>query len=149
MKTIAYVLFCASGLLRKLTSGAKPLMIVGLRPLGVSLILLGAVSCTNSEFKKTKSGLLYKIYSDGKGDVAKKGQFLKASVVQKLRDSVLYASVIPVYMPVDSPRPVYSPIEIFSLLRKGDSAVAVMAVDTLLRRSNGQLPPFLKKKDKI
>ena len=114
-----------------------------------TLVLLGAVSCNNSEFKKTKSGLLYKIYSDGKGEAAKKGQFLKASVVQKLRDSVLYASVMPVYMPVDSPRPVYSPIEIFSLLRKGDSAVAVMAVDTLLRRSNGQLPPFLKKKDKI
>jgi hypothetical protein len=33
----------------------------------VSLVLLGAASCTNSEFKKTKSGLLYKIYSDGKG----------------------------------------------------------------------------------
>jgi FKBP-type peptidyl-prolyl cis-trans isomerase FkpA len=113
--------------------------------------LMGAVACTNSEFKKTKSGLQYKIYSDGKGEVAKKGQFLKAEVVQKLRDSILYTSVgnMPVYMPVDSPRPVYSPIEIFSLLRKGDSAVAVMSVDTLLRKSNGQLPPFLKKKDKI
>src|SRR5579859_6117897 len=117
----------------------------------VSLVLLGAVSCTNTEFKRTKSGLQYKIYTDGKGDVAKKGQFLKAEVVQKLRDSILYTSIgsVPVYIPVDSPRPVYSPIEIFSLLRKGDSAVVVMSVDTLLRRSNGQLPPFLKKKDKI
>ncbi len=51
----------------------------------VSLVLLGAVSCTNSEFKKTKSGLLYKIYSDGKGQPAKKGEFLKADLIQKLR----------------------------------------------------------------
>jgi FKBP-type peptidyl-prolyl cis-trans isomerase len=117
----------------------------------VGLGLLGAVSCSNSEFKKTKSGLLYKIYSDGKGDAAKKGQFLKASVVEKLRDSVLYSSEgsMPVYMPVDSPRPVYSPIEIFTMLRKGDSAVVVQLVDTLQRKSGGQLPPFLKKKDKI
>ena len=118
-----------------------------------SLVLLGAVSCTNSEFKKTRSGLLYKIYSDGKGEPAKKGQFLKANVVQKLRDSLLYNSEgnMPVYMPVDSPRPVYSPVEIFSLLRKGDSAVVVELADTLQRKFGGagQMPPWLKKKDKI
>ena len=51
----------------------------------ISLVLLGAVSCTNSEFKKTKSGLLYKIYSDGKGEAAKPKMFLKANVVEKLR----------------------------------------------------------------
>ena len=42
------------------------------------LLLLGAASCSNSGFKKTKSGLLYKIYSNGQGAVAKKGEFLKA-----------------------------------------------------------------------
>jgi FKBP-type peptidyl-prolyl cis-trans isomerase len=117
----------------------------------ISLVLLGAVSCTNSEFKKTKSGLLYKIYSDGKGETAKPRQFLKANVIEKLRDSVLYNSEgnMPVYLPVDSARPVYSPVEVFSLLRKGDSAVVVQLVDTLMRKSGGQLPPWLKKKDKI
>ena len=54
-------------------------------------VALLAASCTNSEFKKTKSGLLYKIYSDGKGPVAKKGEFLKANVIEKIRDSVLYS----------------------------------------------------------
>lgn len=117
----------------------------------VSLVLLGAVSCTNSEFKKTKSGLLYKIYSDGKGEIAKPKQFLKANVVEKLRDSILYNSEgnMPVYLPVDSARPVYSPVEIFSLLRKGDSAIVVQLVDTLQHKFAGQLPPWLKKKDKI
>jgi FKBP-type peptidyl-prolyl cis-trans isomerase len=116
-----------------------------------SAVLLGAVSCTNQEFKKTKSGLLYKIYSDGKGEPAKKGQFIKVNVVEKVRDSLLYSSEgsMPVYIPVDSARPVYSPTEIFSLLRKGDSAVVVELADTLQRKFGGQLPPFMKKKDKI
>jgi FKBP-type peptidyl-prolyl cis-trans isomerase FkpA len=115
------------------------------------LVLLGAVSCTNSEFKKTKSGLLYKIYSDGKGPVAKPGQFLKVNVVEKIRDSVLYSSEgsVPVYMPVDSPRPVYNYTEILTMLRKGDSGVSVLLADSLMRKFGGQLPPFIKKKDKI
>jgi FKBP-type peptidyl-prolyl cis-trans isomerase FkpA len=115
-------------------------------------LLLGAVSCTNPGFKQTKSGLLYKIYSDGKGEVAKKGEFLKLNFVQKVRDSVLSSTEgsLPAYLRVDSAQPVYSPTEIFPLLRKGDSAVVVMLVDTLLRRyGSSQLPPYLKKKDKI
>jgi FKBP-type peptidyl-prolyl cis-trans isomerase FkpA len=117
------------------------------------LVLLGAVSCTTSEFKKTKSGLLYKIYSDGKGETAKKGQFLKFDVVEKIRDSVMYTSYgsMPQWAQVDSPRPVYNHSEIMTLLRKGDSAVVVVLVDSLIRKSGGQqpLPPYFKKKDKI
>jgi FKBP-type peptidyl-prolyl cis-trans isomerase len=117
----------------------------------VGVLLLGAASCTNSEFKKTKGGLLYKIYTDGKGPVAQKGQFLKANIIEKLRDSILYSSytAMPQYLPVDSPKGGYSPNDIFSLLRKGDSAVAVLMVDSMMRQSGGQLPAFLKKKDKI
>jgi FKBP-type peptidyl-prolyl cis-trans isomerase len=115
-------------------------------------LALGAVACTNSGFKKTKSGLLYKIYSDEKGPVAKKGEFIKLNFVQKVRDSVLATTEggVPLYLPVDSPRPIYNPIEILSLLRKGDSAVVVMLVDSMQRKfGQGQLPPFLKKKDKM
>jgi FKBP-type peptidyl-prolyl cis-trans isomerase FkpA len=117
----------------------------------VGLALLGAVACTNSEFKKTKSGLLYKIYSDGKGEPAKKGQFLKLNLLQKLRDSTLNSTYggFPFYVPVDSPRPNYNPTEIFSYLRKGDSAVTVLLVDSIQRKSGGSLPPYLKKKDKF
>jgi FKBP-type peptidyl-prolyl cis-trans isomerase FkpA len=117
----------------------------------ISLALLGAVACTNSEFKKTKSGLMYKIISDGKGQPVKRGEYLKMQVLQKLRDSVLYTTYggFPFYVPVDSPRPIYSPTEIFTLLRKGDSAVAILLADSLQRKSGGQLPPFMKRKDKI
>jgi len=115
------------------------------------LVLMGAVSCTSQEFKKTKSGLLYKIITDKKSQVAKKGEFLKVHFIQKVRDSVLYSSEggMPVYIQVDSARPVYSPTEIFPLLRKGDSAVVVEMADTLQKRFGGQLPPFIHKKDKL
>jgi FKBP-type peptidyl-prolyl cis-trans isomerase FkpA len=114
-------------------------------------VLFAAASCTNQEYKRTKSGLMYKIMSDGKGEPAKKGQFLKVNVVEKVRDSLLYSSEggMPVYIPVDSSRPTYSPTEIFTMLRKGDSAVVVELADTLQRKFGGQLPPFMKKKDKI
>jgi FKBP-type peptidyl-prolyl cis-trans isomerase FkpA len=117
----------------------------------ISVALLGAVACSNTDFKKTKSGLTYKIFSDGKGSPAQKGQFLKMQLVQKLRDSVLYSTYgsFPFYIPVDSPRPVYSPTEIFTMLRKGDSAVAILLADSLIRKSGGQLPPYVKRKDKF
>ena len=116
----------------------------------VGLALLGAAACSNSQFKRTKSGLQYKIFSAGTGATAKKGEILKMQLVQKVRDSVLYSTYggFPFYIPVDSPRPIYSPTEIFMMLRKGDSAVAILSADSISRKSGG-LPPFMKKKDKI
>jgi FKBP-type peptidyl-prolyl cis-trans isomerase FkpA len=114
------------------------------------LTLFVAASCKQQGFKKTKSGLLYKIFSDKKGELVKKGQFMKMEVVEKVHDSLLYSSVnsMPAYVRVDSSRNDYSPGEIFPLLRKGDSVLIVEIGDTL-RRKFGQLPPFIRKGDKI
>jgi FKBP-type peptidyl-prolyl cis-trans isomerase len=112
------------------------------------------VSCSGGGFKKTKSGIMYKIISDGKGITAQKGQFLKIHVVQNLRtgtkDSLLATSYesIPVYLPVDSLPPSYNPAEVFTMLRKGDSAQIIMEVDSLMKQG-GNLPPFMSKSDKI
>jgi FKBP-type peptidyl-prolyl cis-trans isomerase len=56
---------------------------------------------------------------------------------------------MPTYARVDSVGPEYNPTEIFPLLRKGDSAVIVIEVDTLMKKNPGQLPPYLKRKDKM
>ena len=116
--------------------------------LGVLLL----VSCDNNGLKKTKSGLLYKIISDGKNPVVKRGQFMKISFTQKVRDSILYSSdsAMPAYVRVDSVAAnAYSPIEIFPLLRKGDSAVVIQLGDSIQRKSQQPLPPFIHKKDKL
>jgi FKBP-type peptidyl-prolyl cis-trans isomerase FkpA len=119
-----------------------------------SLAVLLLASCSGGGFKKTKSGIVYKIISDGKGITAQKGQFLKVHVVQRVRkpsnDSLLGSTYeeIPMYIPVDSVPPSYNPNEVFMMLRKGDSAQIILEGDSLLRQG-GQLPPFMTKNDKI
>jgi FKBP-type peptidyl-prolyl cis-trans isomerase len=106
--------------------------------------------CTGGGFKKTKSGILYRIISDKKNPIAKKGEFLKVHYTQKVRDSVVNTSVgaLPTYARVDSVGPVYNPLEVFDQLRKGDSAIIVMIADSLLKKQ-GQLPPYIRKGDKL
>jgi FKBP-type peptidyl-prolyl cis-trans isomerase FkpA len=119
--------------------------------LGILLL----VACDNHGLNKSKSGLLYKIISDGKNPVVKRGQFIKLSFSQKIsgvKDSVLFSSdsSLPAYVPIDSgQQSSYSPVEIFSLLRKGDSAVVIQLADSIQKKSGQPLPPFLHKKDKI
>jgi FKBP-type peptidyl-prolyl cis-trans isomerase FkpA len=117
----------------------------------ISLAMLGTVACQNSDFRKTKSGLMYKIFSNGQGPTAKKGEYIKFNLIERLRDSTLATTFgsFPYYLQVDSPRPIYSPVEILSLLRKGDSAVSILLADSIQHKSGGQLPPFMKRKDKI
>jgi FKBP-type peptidyl-prolyl cis-trans isomerase FkpA len=116
--------------------------------LGILLL----ASCDNQGLKKTKSGLVYKIISDEKNPVVKKGQFVKLSFTEKVRDSVLFTSKdgLPAYVRIDSVPPnSYSPVEIFAMLRKGDSAVVFQLGDSIQKKSGQPLPPFIHKKDKI
>lgn len=124
-------------------------------------LLLGAViiaflaSCNSMNYKKTKSGLLYKIFpANTSKDSTKDGYVLKLNQQVKFNDSILFTTYgkAPQYaqvQPITDPA-AYSPAEIFSMLKKGDSAVTVMLVDTLLKRGYAsQLPPNAKKGDKI
>jgi FKBP-type peptidyl-prolyl cis-trans isomerase len=117
-----------------------------------TLALIVMLGCSEKGgFKKTRSGLSYKIISDGKGPLVKKGELIKIHFTNKVHDSVLgstYGSM-PTYARVDSVGPEYNPTEVFPLLRKGDSAVIVIEVDTLIKKNPGQLPPYLKRKDKM
>lgn len=118
------------------------------------LALIAIAGCSGGGFKKTKSGLLYKVISNGSGSLAKKGDILKVHFIQRLsgggRDSVLSSSYegLPTYAQVDSVGAIYSPAEVFDKLKKGDSAVIVMLADSL-QKKQGQLPPFIKKEDKL
>jgi FKBP-type peptidyl-prolyl cis-trans isomerase len=111
--------------------------------------------CNSLDYKKTKSGLLYKIISSGnrKDSVAKENEYLKFNYMSKLNDSVLQSSYgkMPGYSAVPpAGQAEYNPVEIFGMLRKGDSAVTVLLVDTLLKRGMAnQLPPSAKKGDRI
>src|SRR5215831_16582409 len=122
------------------------------------LSVLGAViflaGCGNMDYKKTKSGLMYKIISSGNSSspVAKVNSYLKFNVVSKLNDSVLYSSYgkLPGYAKVQPDAADYSPNEVFGMLRKGDSAITVSLIDTFIKRGlSAQLPPRAKKGDRL
>ncbi len=123
----------------------------------LSVAAVGMASCkNNADYKKTKSGVMYKIFSDGKDSLVQTGNIMKVNFTIKIgsSDSVLQSSVgkTPLFIPMqnDVPADAYSPLEVFSMLRKGDSAVIVQMVDTILKKSqNGQMPPFFKKGDKL
>lgn len=116
-----------------------------------ALAMLVLAACGSGSFKRTKSGLMYKIISDKKNPVVKNGNIIKFNVIQKVRDSILYNSenAMPAYAQVDSAIPAsYSPAEIFPLVRKGDSVVILFEADSALSKGM-QMDPYIKKKDKI
>ena len=119
---------------------------------GMLFLLVAAVSLAScsDNYKKTKSGLVYKIESSGKGPVAQKGQTLKFNFKQQVGDSVIRDTygAMPVYFEADSTGPVYDITELFTSVRKGDSVVAILLADSIEKRM-GQMPPFMKKGDKM
>lgn len=121
----------------------------------LSVMIFTIAGCGNLDYKKTKSGLLYKIISSGnsKNPVAKENNYLKFNVVTKLNDSVIYSSYgkMPGYSKVIAAKDAdYSPVEIFGMLKKGDSAITVSMIDTFLKRGMAsQLPPGAKKGDRM
>ena len=123
--------------------------------LSLLAISILATGCGQLDYKKTKSGLLYKIIStkDSKGPTAKAGNILKLYFTQKLNDSVLQTNFgkFPAYPTVQTLKgDEYTPSELFVMLHKGDSAVAVMLVDSLIMKGQmPTIPPFMKRGDRI
>ncbi|MBP7557501.1 MAG: FKBP-type peptidyl-prolyl cis-trans isomerase [Chitinophagaceae bacterium] len=122
------------------------------QPLLAIMVCALAVSCNSVSYKKTKSGLMYKIYPGSNKDSAlREGDWLKFNFVTRYNDSVVQSSYgeMPAYVRYTAGQQApYNPAEIFGMLKKGDSAVTVMMVDTLLKRGV-PLPPNFKKGDRL
>ena len=117
-----------------------------------AVLALVMMSC-GTDYKKAKSGLVYKIFpGNSKDSAAGFNNVVKYNVVYKINDSLLYDNhgKMPEFFVV-SPQIVgsYSPFEIFTQLKKGDSVVTTQLVDTLLKKGMGQQIPFAKKGDQI
>src|SRR5688572_6717108 len=121
----------------------------------VATIAVMMNSCDSVDFKKTKSGLTYKLLPSSSGTKAVPGGFLKVNLIYKLRDSVLQSTynTAPTYLPVpDSTQPgrPYDITEITPLLKKGDSVYLVQEIDSIFKDAPpGSMPPFFKKGDKL
>jgi len=112
-----------------------------------------ATACKNVDYKKAKSGLLYKIFpSDSKDSIAKPGDWVKLHFTMKRNDSVLQTTYgkMPIYAQATSqPEVAYNPTELLVMVKNGDSAVSVALADTLFKR--GMLPEnaVYKKGDRL
>jgi len=117
-----------------------------------AVLAIVMVSCS-ADYKKTKSGLVYKIFSGGSKDSAANfNNVVKYNVLYKINDSVLYDShgKLPQFWGVSQQDVgTYSPFELFTMLRKGDSVVTTQLVDTLFKKGMQQQIPFAKKGDQI
>jgi FKBP-type peptidyl-prolyl cis-trans isomerase len=116
------------------------------------VVTLFMVSC-GADYKKTKSGLVYKIIPGGSKDsVAKERNVIKFNFIRKLNDSLLYSSYdkMPAYqLWTNDPQINYTPLEVLFMMRKGDSATTVEVVDTLINKGLQAQIPFAKKGDRI
>lgn len=129
----------------------------------LSLIVVAALlftACKNVNYDTTASGLKYKIFDGGGKDSTVVGDVLKMNVSQKIsgsKDTLLGDTYgkLPAFVKVQEPQlgqPVYGPDEVFKKLKKGDSLIAVLFVDSLIKKGimqEAQMPPFMKKGDKL
>lgn len=123
--------------------------------LWIAIAALAISACNGVNYKKTKSGLLYKIISsNSKDSLVRPGDWLKLHYVQKINDSVVQNSYgkMPAFQKVVETSADYSPNEIFGMLKKGDSAVTVILIDSILRKGLATaetLPPYMKKGSRL
>ncbi len=113
-------------------------------------IIMG-VACTNIGYKKTKSGMEYKIFEEGKGASLKQGDVVKFDIRITYKDSLLgetYGSV-PGYIVVDSAGRPHDFSEILKFMKVGDSAVTIQLYDSLIAANPQGGPTFMKKGDKL
>lgn len=124
----------------------------------VITILLFTVACKNVDFKKTRSGLVYKLFpGNGKDSLIKVGQVVKFNYKIQFNDSMMERfnsyGKMPGYVQVQPPpAPSYDFTELLPMMKKGDSVVTVLMVDSILK-SHQQLmqilPPNAKKGDRL
>ncbi len=119
--------------------------------LGLAAIAVLAGSCNNVDFKKTKGGLPYKLFASKSGKKIETGNYIKANITQKVKDSTVFTTYgsMPIYLPIGPSQP-YDITEILPTLKQGDSVYAVQLIDSLIARNPGAtMPPSLKKGDKV
>lgn len=130
---------------------------------GIGFFLFVAIifaSCKNAGFKTTPAGVQYRLFDGGSKDSTKIGEVLKMNQTIRVSgsgDSLLHSTYggMPFFTQVQalpSMPAIYAPDAIYALLKKGDSAVVILSVDSLLKRGQlqeAQLPPFVKKSDEL
>jgi FKBP-type peptidyl-prolyl cis-trans isomerase len=123
------------------------------------LAVLVFTGCGKISYKKSKSGLVYKIFpGKGSDSLIRTGDVVKFNFTLKFNDSAMESfnsyDKMPGFVKVRETIPgkfSYDFQEVLTFLRKGDSLITIQIVDTLLKQP--EPPPFLpanaKKGDRL
>lgn len=109
---------------------------------GLAIIM---ASC-NTNYEKTKSGLVYKIFEGkGSGTPIKAGMFAKLNIEYKLspKDTVLNSTYgkLPLFTAIDTgAKTDYSFMELLPKCKQGDSVIFTISVDSL--KNKGAIPAY-------
>jgi FKBP-type peptidyl-prolyl cis-trans isomerase FkpA len=125
--------------------------------LGSLTVAMIFAACQSVDFKKTKAGIPYKLFSSNKGDSVRQGSIVKYWVMQKVKDSVLYSSydkkrpeyfqVQPITEPATYTNIRVSVEELISKSKEGDSLYLVQATDSMMKENPQQT--LFKKGDQL
>jgi FKBP-type peptidyl-prolyl cis-trans isomerase len=107
-------------------------------------------ACKNMGFEKTKTGLEYKIIKGDKGEALSPGDIVKFQYKVTFKDSLVITTynTMPAYDQVDSLGRHHDFSEFLTKMNVGDSAVCYQLFDTLQKKPEFGLPPYMKKGDK-
>ncbi|MBC7866299.1 MAG: FKBP-type peptidyl-prolyl cis-trans isomerase [Gloeobacteraceae cyanobacterium ES-bin-316] len=117
------------------------------------MAVLALSACKEEAFKKGDEGIEYKIISSGKGDVVAYGNFMELQIAQLYNDGKKDSTISdtrtspqgPAFEMLDSANMPPAYFKILKLLKKGDSLVIKIMVDSAFKNSPQGIPAFFKK----
>lgn len=117
----------------------------------VAVACISLVSCDKVSYRKSKSGIVYRVFPGKDSGKLNPGMILKLIFTQKIGDSVYYSNIgkPAFYTPVPKEAQPYDVAELWTSLEVGDSIVTVQAMDTFINRNPQGMPPQFRKGDKI
>ncbi|MFA4862502.1 MAG: FKBP-type peptidyl-prolyl cis-trans isomerase [Bacteroidales bacterium] len=128
----------------------KKILILTIVLVSISALMISCNMGAYPGFKKTKTGVYYKIYKDDNNDTAKVriGSILTLSLKYGLKDSALFDSKNvqqPIVLPVAESQYEGDFYKCLQLLKQGDSATFVLKAGPLFTKTFGQpaVPAFL------
>jgi len=125
--------------------------------LGIICCAALLAACNKVEFKKTRGGIPYKIFSGKGGKKIAVNDFVKFHVIQKIGDSVRFSTYVqsPQYLQVTMPVMGYdikeNLLEVLPKAKTGDSLYFVQVVDSFIAKNPEilKMDPSLKKGQQI
>ncbi|MDB5207342.1 MAG: hypothetical protein JWR72_2417 [Flavisolibacter sp.] len=104
--------------------------------LAIALIAMSAVACKNTDFKKTKEGFPYKVFSDEKGEKIMPGYVVRYHMTNKLEDSTMSTTYGNPAQWIAIPKQGdENPMTKLLLeARKGDSILVIQPVDSIMKK---------------